>query len=322
MDTRWIGPHGIGRFAREVQARGGFLPLNSAGKPLELLDPPRLSRTLSKMGIGHFFSPGFNAPTGRPCAFSFTIHDLIHLEVQSEKSPAKSIYYQLHLLPAARRASCIFTGSEFSKNRILEWSHLDTEQVIITGYGVAENFTPQGNLWLHPRPYLLYVGNHKPHKNLEGLIKAYRDSRLFRDVDLLLTGNPERPLRDLVARSSIETFVYPLGTVSEQVLPSLYRGALALIMPSFYEGFGLPVVEAMACGTPVISSRATALEAVGGKAIIPFDPENHEEFVFALEGARDTARLKALSLLGLEHVRQFEWEKVVGRIVGAIDARS
>jgi glycosyltransferase involved in cell wall biosynthesis len=315
FDDRWLGPHGIGRFAAEVAARCPMTPLGLGGKPLSLLDPALLTLALSRARPGHFFSPGFNAPLGRPCPFSLTLHDLIHLDEPAESSAAKRIYYRHVILPALGRASTVFTISEYSRRRIAEWSGLEASRIRVVGLGVGPEFTPEGPVRVHERPYLLYVGNHKPHKNVDGLLRAFAASGLAADLDLLLTGTLAPGLLDTARGLRISARLHGLGLVPEGELPALYRGARALVMPSFYEGFGLPVIEAMACGTPVLSSNRTALPEAGGDAAAYFEPYQEDSFIEGLRGLTDDARLAELRARGLRRAGQFDWNAVAGRVM-------
>jgi glycosyltransferase involved in cell wall biosynthesis len=318
FDHRWIGPHGIGRFAQEVANHTRFQAIGLTGKPLALQDPWRLRRTLKTTHPAHFFSPGFNAPLGRPCDFSFTIHDLIHLEFPAEQSLPKQLYYHWVIRPATHNASVVFTVSEYSRRRIIEWSGVDDNKVVVCGNGVDARFFEVGPGWQHPRPYLLYVGNQKPHKNVEALISAYAKSRVAPDVDLLLTGQFSAGVAQVVNEQRLGGKVVALGSVPEQDLPALYRGAQALVMPSLHEGFGLPVVEAMAAGTPVLSSNRTSLPEVGGDAVLYFEPDRLDSIVETLNQTSDSALMQQLRLAGPIRAAQFRWSDVAQRITAAI----
>lgn len=319
-DGRWRGPHGIGRFASEVLARCPMRISRIGGSPADPWDPLRLSCFLSVKKPAHFFSPGYNVPLGWPCPFSFTLHDLIHLEVPEERSPAKSAYYRWIVRPATIRASVIFTCSEHARQSIAGWANIDPARIILAGNGVSADFNPEGEAWRHDRPYLLYVGNQKPHKNVEGLVEAFAVSGLDRDFDVLLTGDLSPAMVRALTRTGMSERIKPLGLVPEPVLPALYRGARALLMPSRHEGFGLPLIEAMACGTPVLSSNRTALPEVGGDAVSYFDPDDQDSFVAGLRALRDDGRLAELRERGLRRAALFQWDAVAARVSAAITA--
>lgn len=317
-DPRWSGAHGIGRFAAELLVRCRMRPLPLSGRPLDVFDSWQLRQTLRQLRPAHFFSPGFNPPLGHPCPFSFTLHDLIHLDVEEERSAAKSLYYRAVVKPAVRRAEVIFTVSEHSRQRIADWAGVNAEQIIVAGNGVGSKFNPDGPRWQHSRPYLLYVGNQKPHKNVEGLVSAFTASGLAADFDLLLTGRLSTKVDQKIATSSMGQLIRGLGEVPEEDLPSLYRGAHALVMPSRYEGFGLSVLEAMACGTPVLSSNRTSLPEVGGEAVAYFDPDNLESFVEGLRSLYHGSLLSEQRARGIARARLFDWDRVAQRVMQGI----
>lgn len=318
FDERWLGPHGIGRFASEIVRRTHFAPANIAGKPLSLTDPWRIRARLLQLKLVHFFSPGFNPPIGRPCSFSFTLHDLIHLEVAEERSLAKAIYYSHIIQPALKNADVVFTVSEYSRAKIIQWSGIVPDKVVCVGNGVDAAFSPDGPVWQHPRPYILYVGNQKPHKNVAGLVEAFAASRLVKDCDLLLTGLISPSVAEAAQRHDVTQRVLGLGLVPDTELPALYRGARAVVMPSRYEGFGLPLVEAMASGTPILSSDRTSLPEVGGDAVAYFDPDQKDSFVAGLDALANDAYCAALREKGLQRAQRFNWDQVAATVSSSI----
>jgi glycosyltransferase involved in cell wall biosynthesis len=320
FDGRWAGDHGIGRFATEVSSRlpwrletiGGAHPVSMRG--IAELDV-RAWRARRRSKATHFLSPGYCPPMRWPGSFSFTIHDLIHLDVPGEQSAVKRLYYERVVRPAAHRALVVYTVSEFSRGRIVEWAGLDEERVLVVGNGVDERFFAQGPGLDRGRPYLLHVGNHKPHKNLRRLISAFADMER-RNVDLVLTGAPEASLVEIAAGRGVADRVVFAGKVPEEMLRDLYRGAAAVVIPSLHEGFGLPALEAMAAGRPVVASNVAALPEVVGSVGILVDPHD----VDSITGGLDRAIAGGLvaedaSRRGPERAREFTWDAVARRMV-------
>jgi glycosyltransferase involved in cell wall biosynthesis len=297
-DPRWSGPHGIGRFSDEVIARlPDAQPLRAGVRKLSLLDP--LATTLAVMGLraGVYFTPGFNPPLRCPVPFVFCIHDLIHLRFAGESSALRRAYYGLVVGPAAQRAARVLTVSEYSRREILEWTGLNSERVEVVGNGVSEVFRPEGPRHEPGYPYFLHVGRRGSHKNVDRLVAAHAASRCGRDVRLLFTED-----------------------LDDAQLAAHYRGAVALVFPSLYEGFGIPVVEAMACGTPVLTSNVTALpETVGeGNALI-VDPLSVDAIAAGLERLAEDAALRAqLRERGLLRAAAFSWSRVAEKVADAL----
>lgn len=329
-DQRWIGDHGIGRFAREVIGRlGETLPVPTDRPPLHPLDPWLLRSVLRREKPAFYFTPGFNAPRRCDTPLAITLHDLIHLDVPEESSAAKRWYYRSVVAPAAHRAHAVFTVSAFSKRRIVEHFGIDHANVHVVGNGVSDAFTPHGDTAHHSDHahhrhgrYLLYVGNHKPHKNLDTLIDAFAKAKLNTEIGLVITGRPADTTLARLDAAGISDRVRFIEKLTDAELAGWYRGALALACPSHYEGFGLPVLEAMACGTPVVCSNAASLpEVVGGDAqpdhaaALLVDPKETTDWATALERiAEDEALRSDLSAKGLQRATAFHWDCVVEKI--------
>jgi glycosyltransferase involved in cell wall biosynthesis len=169
------------------------------------------------------------------------------------------------------------------------------------------------------RPYLLYVGTLKPHKNIPTLIRAFALLRGRKQVEqqLLIVGDDPRWKEGLVSLCSqlgIAGHVSFFPHVAHAILPQVYAGADLMVMPSFIEGFGLPVLEAMACGTPVVCSRVASLPEVAGDAAEYFEPTSVEDLAAAMEGVlSSTERQAELRRRGLERVKLFSWEECARR---------
>jgi glycosyltransferase involved in cell wall biosynthesis len=315
-DQRWIGNHGIGRFARRVLAGLNCRPIPPGSHPAAPLDAWRLSRALAELTRNDlFFSPGYNFPLFCPAPFVFTIHDLSHVYCPENSSPLIRLYYGTALKRACHRAVRILTVSEFTRMQIVDWSGVPPDKVFNVGCGVDPAYQPGDNSYGLSSPYLLCVSNRKRHKNESRVVEAFARASLPRGIRLVFTGKPSADLATFIERCGVSARVDFVGVVPEEKLPSLYRGAEALIFPSLYEGFGLPVVEAMACGTPVVTANTTAMPEVAGDAALFVDPTSVEQIAEAMEKiVSDTSLRRELREKGLARVAQFSWTNTAARV--------
>ena len=318
-DGRWTGPHGIGRFARNVLSR---LPehtqLKSGPRPLSPLDPLWLSYQIAALRPSVFFSPGFNVPVVSARPLVITIHDLIHIQFPAFATFGRRLYYRFLVRPTAARAVCVLTGSEYSRTQILKWSGLPEARVVNISYGVESIFHPDGPRYEPGYPYILYVGNFRAHKNLNRLFAAFAQVD-HPELQLILTGDKTPELAARLQALKLQGRVQFAGTISDEVLSRLYRGATSLMLPSLLEGFGLPALEAIACGTPVIASRTTALPEVVADAGVLIDPLDIDDMRRAIERVIGNADLRRrMRSAGLARARQFSWNCVAERVQRAI----
>jgi len=316
MDLRWAGLHGIGRYASELAQRlPSVRALPVSGDPAAPLDPLRTARALRRHRPDVFFTPGFNAPLRSPVPFVFCLHDLIHVRFPAESSAAKTAYYRWIVRPAGFRAHRVLTDSEFSRRSILEWSGWPSDRVAVVSLGVGPVFRPQGPRHDAGRPYLLHVGNAKPHKNRARLVAAFAASRLAPRLQLVLLG-PSQPDEVALARQlGVGESVVHAGDVPDAELPDFYRGAAAVVCPSLYEGFGLPALEAMACGTAVAAARATSLPEVAGDAAAYFDPLDVADIARVLvEVVTNEDVRRRLASDGIRRAAAFSWDTAAGRV--------
>ncbi|BDG07164.1 glycosyltransferase family 4 protein [Anaeromyxobacter paludicola] len=238
---------------------------------------------------------------------AITVHDATFWLHPDSVSAGMRVYYGPLFPQALARASAVFTVSEASRVDLVRAAGLPAERVHVTPNGVDERFfearAPEG-----PRaPYLLSVATLEPRKNLPALLDAFRLlRRQGRDLELVLVGRQgwaqSLPLGDLAPHVRLT------GTLPDAELPALYAGAACLVLPSLYEGFGLPLVEAMAAGTPAVASAIPALREVGGDAALYADPRDPASFAGAIARVlddRDAARARAA--LGRERARGFTW---------------
>jgi glycosyltransferase involved in cell wall biosynthesis len=268
--------------------------------------------------------PHYNAPILHRGTMLVSIHDLTHILDESFRSTWKSrIYAQPMLRMAASNADHIFTVSEYSKRQIIGHLDVPADKVTVVYNGVSPQFFPSGREdarrsvnegYDFDGPYLLYVGNLKPHKNVAGLIRAFALARSRGTIQqrLLVVGN------DVSGRPQMMTLAKDLGlngsavfvpSVSIESLRTIYSGADLTILPSFEEGFGLPIAESMACGTPVACSSAASMPEVGGNAAAYFDPANFESIADVLEQVLSSPqRMQEMRQLGIEQAARFTWE--------------
>ncbi len=320
-DVRWMGNHGIGRFAAELGRLLPILkPLQATGRPWHPFDPVRLGAALWVKRPGLFFSPGYNAPLGGPCPFVFTLHDLNHLCVPENSNSAKRAYYKYLVRPACHKAAFVLTGSEYSRNEVKEWAGVKDERVIAVGYGVGLPFTPSGGRFNAGYPYLLYVGNRKPHKNLARLLRAYAISGVATNIRLLLTGTQDAEISSQIESCGLGGKVSFVGCPADADLADLYRGSLGSVFPSLYEGFGLPPLEAMACGVPVLTSNVCSLPEVVGDAAVLVDPLDVEAIADGIRRlTEDDALRKELRSKGIERARRFSWDETARKTSKVIE---
>jgi len=252
-----------------------------------------------------------------------TIHDVVRLDHPEFFSPYNAMWYRFLTPTLARRVARVITDSEFTKSRLLEMTGVSDDKVVVVPLAVDARFVPRSTeqaenairkLELPTRQYVLSLGSLGPHKNLGRLLRAwemiYRS--LPEDVWLVVSGAKGKSLvfQDVPELESLPPRVFLTGHVPDELLPSLYSGALAFAFPSVYEGFGLPPLEAMASGTPaLVGNRASLPEVVGGAAVL-VDPYDIEAIADGLHRLVEDDTLRALlRQKGLERARQFNWDK-------------
>lgn len=319
-DSRWMGQNGIGRFATELQARLNFTHLfDDASHPASFASSIKLGRWLATSKAKGLYSPGFIPPSGSKVPFVFTIHDLNHVDIEHNSSRLKKLYYQCVIRPAIHQAERVLTVSEFSRGRIIEWADCDPERVMVVGNGVSDIFHADVAPMRPGYTYFFCCSNRKGHKNEKRLVQAFSHSGLHRDSKLVFTGSTDAQLQRLIERKGLEEQVVFTGHLSETQLAAWYRGAIATVFPSLYEGFGLPVAESMACGTPVITSEISSMPEVGGHAALYVDPRNTESISMAMTAVAGSPELSSsLAARGMQQARNFTWDKTAKLVSKAL----
>jgi glycosyltransferase involved in cell wall biosynthesis len=276
-----------------------------------------------------FHAPHYVLPPLTRCRSVVTIHDCIHLMFpQYLPSRAAYVYARASMWSAARQAHRILTVSEASKRDIIHFFNVPPEKVVVVYNAIEERFavTPSDEAIERVReryqlnhPFVLYVGNIKPHKNLVRLIEAFADlrGRGFDELKLLIIGDEISKLpalRRAVHSHKLHKHVRFLGYLEGQTLAILYRLASVFVFPSLYEGFGLPPIEAMASGTPVVTSNVSSMPEVTGDAAVLVDPYSVESIMEGIERVlKDPVLSAELREKGIARARQFSWARSVER---------
>ena len=201
----------------------------------------------------------------------------------------------------------------------MAWAGVGEERIINVGNGVGLPFSTEGPRHMPGYPYLLYVGSRKPHKNLPRLLEAFSVSGVRKDVRLVLNGGPDRSISEIIDRFKLNGDVVFLDSSADSDLSDIYRGALGFVFPSLYEGFGLPPVEAMACGVPVLTSNVCSLPEVTGDAAILVNPESVEAIANGIKQlVSDSALRQELKRRGLSRAKIFSWDETAKKTQTAL----
>jgi len=296
---------------------------------------PRLAR---RDHLDVFLSPSFKAPGIRSCPIAVTIHDLLLLRMPPEISGKSAIYsraFRSFAASFARRAALVLTVSQHSRRDIIELLDVPSEKTVVVGNCVGPAYHPVSDpVALADAAatcgirgeYILYVGAFAPHKNIDGLLRTY--ARLSPDLrtrfSLVLAGGAGRwtpRITETARKLGIANQFLTPGHVPEQHLPALQAGAAAFATLSRWEGFGLPVLEAMAAGTPVLCSNRTSLPEVTQGAALLVDPDDEAACSDALTRIlTDEALRTQLRDTGLARARDFTPDRFAGLILNALGA--
>ncbi len=300
-----VGPRGLRAIPRAldglaVRRKLLFLPpARTWRRAWSRLARPSLERLLGGFDVLHFSDWWF--PPQRGGVRATTIHDLVPLHFP-EWVPAPT--RRLHVAKYAHAAATcdvVFANSRYTADDVAETLRIPRARIRVAYPGVAEQFRPDGPAADLGRPYLLTVATLEPRKNLETLVSAHR---LLADRFMLAVVGGE----GWGSRGPLDApGVVHLGYVADEQLPDLYRGAAAFVYPSRFEGFGIPLIEALACGTPLVASSHPSMDEACGDAAVRADPDSAEALAAAIEDA--LARRDELVTRGLAHVRRFTWRQ-------------
>ncbi len=274
----------------------------------------QLPKIYRKLQSSLLFSPIPEAPIFTDCRYIITVHDLIPLRFPNLASPLYQ-YCKWYLPHLVNQATHIICNSVTTASEIIDRFDIDSAKVtpILLGYD-ADRFYVKNEEKIVDRPYFLYLGRHDPYKNVARIITAFSQLAKCDRYELWLGGSSDRrytpQLHAQVAELGLEGRVKFLEYIPYNELPQIIRQARALVFPSLWEGFGLPVLEAMACGTPVITSNLSALVEVASDAALLVDPYAVNEIAAAMSTLiEDNGCYQQLRQAGLKRAGQFSWSQ-------------
>lgn len=357
FDARLIGALGIGRYISGLLPRlaellgdrltavanrqdaaivraliGGSAHLMTVNaQPYRLAEQSILPLALLRADLALVHFPHYNLPLIKPGHFVVTVHDLFPFqfpEIHSGLLPRR--VNQMLMRNAIRRAERVITPSQATANAVKQSFPRSAGRVLAIPEAADDRFTSLRNpeaevawqmrLGIRP-PYVFYLGQWKAYKNLPILLEAFaRVRRTHPDSQLVVAGDdPRHPeVRQRAAALPEGSVVLP-GRLPESAVPDLYRGAAVVVLPSRAEGFGLPVIEAMACGVPVICSDLPVLREIADGVASFCDPNDPVAFAQAIGSILDAPGNASRRQLGIERARSFTWERAARQTVGAYE---
>lgn len=305
----------VGAGARLVQ-----MPFSTRRPPVRLLwQQLCLPHCLKGAGVDLLYAPAYTAPLKGPIPFVLQVHDLIALEHPEWCATRNVLHMRMLLAASARRAAAILVASGCVRTGLVQRLSIPAARIHVfplgvdfTGFARPQPVAP-GASWRDGRPYVLFVGNLEPKKGLHTLLDAYATVADTMAADLVVAGRPAWKSRELCQRMRAYTGpgrIQILGRVTGADLPALYQHASALVLPSLSEGFGLPVLEAMAAGVPVVHSDCPALVETAGGAGICFQRGDAHGLAAALRRVHESATARVeLREQGRARARSLSWER-------------
>jgi glycosyltransferase involved in cell wall biosynthesis len=264
-----------------------------------------LQREIARLKIRVFHGTDFAVPYLPVCASVMTLHDLSPWMDPAWHSESDRVRNRTPILLRLGLAGMLITPSEAVRKQAIERFRLQPGRVVAIPHAAAPNFRPVA-METPRRAYLLYVGTVEPRKNLPMLIAAWREFHRDHDIDLVIAGRRREDSAEIPPEPGLRV----LGLTKEDDLPALLSGALAVVYPSYYEGFGLPVLEAMQCGAAVIASRDPAISEVANGAAILLDAHDGQAWVETLRAVvPDSEKLNDLRSRALARATEFTWTK-------------
>lgn len=314
----------------DLNALTGFPNFVPIPTPAQIFSPPEQTLGRNPTIVGNarlWFSPYYALPLTLPIPSVVTLADLTPLVLPGEMpNPSKRVLYRGLNQTAGWRARAIVTFSDASRGDLERLLNVPAEKIRVLPLGVDKKFhiataheiASVRTVLNLPNVYVLYLGSNKPHKNLLRLLEAWASIKT--EAVLVIAGawDSRYPqAQQFVAQYGLQTRVQFRHNVPEPLLPALISGARVFVFPSVHEGFGLPPLEAMACGTPVVCGHASSLPEVVGEAAIVFDPFNVQDMTATISSVLENANLRfEMRAKGLHQAKQFTWERTARELMG------
>lgn len=282
---------------------------------------------LKKNNITVFHGPAFFVPVLKPkdCQYIITVHDITFKKYPETFTWATRLYYSILFPQSLRLADIIITDSISTKNDLIGSYGIRAEKIQVVYLGISNAFLNKeksqavyaiSKKYNLPDEYFLFTGVLSPRKNIITILNAFKqikEEEMFRKYKLVIVGRPGWLYDEIfrkVKELSLENEVLFIDYVPEEELPSFYTNAKIFLFPSLYEGFGLPILEAMACGCPVITSNVSSMPEVAGDAAVLINPASVDELVSSIKEITVNKNLrKELQKKGVEQIKKFSWEK-------------
>lgn len=281
---------------------------------------------IKKQKLDVFHGPSFMLPIFKPLKTKcvITVHDLTFLRYQESFTFETKLYYKIFFKRSINNADMIIADSQATKDDLMLYFHVPKNKIKVIYLGVDKAFTPVADKfhiakvqkkYALPKKFFLFTGLLSPRKNIEGVLRAFNSLNidLYKEYHFVIVGGKGwlyDPIFKYVEKHNLKERVHFTGYIDAGDLPVFYTLAEALVFPSFYEGFGLPILEAMACGCPVITSNISSMPEVAGDAALLVDPKNSQNILAAMEKiVSDKELRKELVKKGYEQAKKFTWEK-------------
>jgi len=297
--------------------------LRAHSRPAGVAEQVELPWLLRSRRVDVFHATTFCAPFVGGGRYVLTLHDMIYLDLPGLYGRHLDRYFRTATRAFAAKAAAVVTVSEFSRAQIERHFHIPSERIEVVPCGIDSRFHPasegevaavRARLGL-PRDFLLYVGGFVAHKNVPSLLRAY--ARIKDGAPpLLLCGRHSETIQPEIDRLALRSHVRTIPGQGHDTLPALYTAARAFVFPSRYEGFGLPPMEALACGTPTVVSDAGSLPEVTGGAALTYPVDDEAALAERLREilSLSAERRAGLTMAGRVQAAQFTWERTARRM--------